>query len=376
MKSSTLLKVKRLCFILFLSLLVSCTKKDEPKEISIDQSELLKNLMENVISPAYQDYKHALSELNASWIANKENLTEEKLTAVREKFKDAYLSWVHCEPFDFGPAKDEKLYTYTAVFPSRADFIEKNIGGESHDFGTVKGFSALDYLFYGKKQGDDYQRATVQEVITQLKTSQARRDYVTQTIKDMVDKIAAVKLLWEKDYGEKFLTSLGVAKESSISNVINDLSKNYELTKNGRLGLPLGKKHLGEKQPEQLEARFSNLSSQLIIESIKSVQNIYLGQSKAGKMGLSFYDWLGKFRRAKLVDGSEQEISKALKDQLHLALESCKAMPEDMYEALANSKADKIETAYAEVQKAVVLIKVDMTSLIGVQIVYADNDGD
>ena len=367
---------------LFLFFLVAC-KKDEEQKTSIDQAALLENMLQQVILPAYQDYSNSLQAFDKSWSAFKTNQTKAQLGAVQKDFKQAYLNWTHCEPFDFGPAMEQSLYSYTAVFPAKPELIEKHIGAKDLNVldqetnATARGFSALDYLLYGKKSGEDvYQKATPSEVVGTFKADKVRRDYVDGVLQRMKSRIEKVESLWKGDYGKKFLSTLGVAKESSISNLANFFSKTYELTKNARIRFPLTD-GIGKSHPELLEARFSGISKDLIVESIKAAQNIYLGRSKSGKDGLGFHDWLEKIGGTKKVDGKEQGIAEALNAQLKTALEACQAIPQDMEAALSSgTQKDKIQTANLEVSKAVVLIKVDMTSLIGVQIVYADNDGD
>jgi len=50
-------------------------------------------------------------------------------------------------------------------------------------------------------------------------------------------------------------------------------------------------------------------------------------------------------------------------------------IPESLAESVS-TQTGKVDKAYAELQQLVVLLKVDMTSVLGVQITYQDNDGD
>jgi predicted lipoprotein len=68
-------------------------------------------------------------------------------------------------------------------------------------------------------------------------------------------------------------------------------------------------------------------------------------------------------------------LDEAIRNKFKDAKSALVDIPETLAESVSTQSA-KVDKAYAELQQLVVLLKVDMTSLLGVQITYQDNDGD
>ena len=72
----------------------------------------------------------------------------------------------------------------------------------------------------------------------------------------MVNELSNVRSSWTS-YKGTFVASTGTETTSAFSLLINEFNKDYELSKNAKLGIPLGKQSLGIQLPEYIEARYS-----------------------------------------------------------------------------------------------------------------------
>jgi predicted lipoprotein len=148
--------------------------------------------------------------------------------------------------------------------------------------------------------------------------------------------------------------------------LVNQLNFDFELLKNAKIGIPLGKKTLGVTQVDKIESPFAKQSIALAVENLNSIENAFKGASGSGLD--DYLDALGaKYNQNDLSD----EILSGFAES-RTALE---AIDNDLATAI-DSETSKVETAHTALQNLVVLLKVDMPSQLGVQITYQDNDGD
>ncbi|MDQ3534753.1 MAG: peptidase M75, Imelysin, partial [Bacteroidota bacterium] len=158
---------------------------------------------------------------------------------------------------------------------------------------------------------------------------------------------------------------------SSFGELVNELNFDYEVIKNPKVGIPLGKKSLGQKLPESVEAYYSGISKDLALLNVKAIEDIYSGRSKAGTEGKGLDDYLNQLN-AQYNGGF---LSAAINSQFDIVKSKIQVIPDPLSDAIINHQ-NIVEEAYSEIQKMVVLLKTDMPSAMGVLITYQDNDGD
>lgn len=343
--------------------LASC-KNDDPNEPSgegFDKEEMLENIGENVILANYSQLKNSVDGLESKAEAFELSKNETSLNALRDQFTAAHLAWQQCSPFEFGPAADLNLRLALNTFPTDTAKINQNITNGSVDFNAAqnadaKGFPALEYLFFEQSVGDAVSKLSKPEVWA----------YVDANINFISDLVDQVNQKWESDYLTEFKTNTGSSVGSSLGMLVNELNYDFELIKNAKIGIPLGKKTLGEPQLDQIEAPYSKTSLALAIANLSAVEALFAG---ADGSGLDDYlDALG-------AQYNGEDLSAAIKagfEESELALESIES---DLTTAISDNP-NQVENAYAALQNLVVLLKVDMPSQLGVQITYQDNDGD
>lgn len=368
-----------LCAVFIAMLFAKCKKKDESAEItpesSFDKTGMLSNIGENIIIPNYNELKtkiDSLKILNDLFIANP-SLTS--LNALQTQFIKSYFTYQSCSTFEIGPAEDEIIRVNFNTFPCDTLEIKTKIETGNVSLSTVadidsKGFPAIDFLIYGSSQNNN---AVLINYTTGVNAANAK-NYLALLINELKLKTDAVNTAWAVNggnYGSTFKGNTGSDVGGSIGMLVNQLNYDFELLKNAKIGIPLGKKTFGTPIPEKVEAYYSTQSLVLVTEHLKSIENIYLGRNSQNADGLGLDDYL---EHAK-AQHSLGLLNDVIKSQFTLAKTKLAAIPGTLSQAVV-SNAAIVDAAYAELQKLVVLLKVDVPSALGILITYQDNDGD
>ena len=176
---------------------------------------------------------------------------------------------------------------------------------------------------------------------------------------------------WNNGYKTTFVSRQGNDVGSSMGLLINQLNFDWELLKNFQIGIPAGKKTLGEVLPDKVESLNAKNSAQLAKARLMSIKNLYLGKNKSGEDGLGLHDYLLALESN--YNGSL--LAEVILAQMNKAEVALNAVNDPFQDELVNNLA-VVDNAYKEIQKTVVLLKTDMPSALGVLITYQDNDGD
>ena len=123
--------------------------------------------------------------------------------------------------------------------------------------------------------------------------------------------------------------------------------------------------------PEKVEVMYGKYASELSRHSIRNIENIYLGRSRSGNDGQGLDDYLA-FINANYNGGSLNDVIKSRLTEVRMALD---AIPNDLGYAVVNNPTP-VNDAYLKMVQALVLLKTDMPSALGILITYQDNDGD
>lgn len=366
------MKYRIITFCLLLGI-VSCKKKDkkdteEPAPV-FDKQALVVNLADNVIIPAYAQFKTSLDSLNTALSNFNASFNSADFQSLKQKYSAAYKHYQLISPNEFGPAESVVVRMNFNVFPTDTKQVNLNIKNGGYDLGSVinldaKGFPALDYLLYGVNSTED-------DMIQKFQSNSARRQYATDVVQDMVTKTKTVLDTWNASYRSTFVNSLGTDVGSSIGFVVNQLNFELDYLKNAKIGIPLGKKSLDVPMPSNCEAYYGAQSVEFALETLTAIENMYLGRGLNGVDGKGFDDYLDHLD-AKYNGGS---LNNAIKQQFNTARTKLKNIP-DPLSIQVTSNSSVVNAAYTELVKLLVLLKTDMPSNLGVVITYQDGDGD
>jgi len=366
------MKIFKFILLLISSVFLNACDNTGGEVMNFDRQAMLTNYAASIIVPGYQIYQQEVASLETAVSAFSATPDVANLTAVREAFQDAYLSWQRISFYEFGPAMDQLLRTSTNSFP--ADFITINNNIASADYNLkalsnndAKGLPAIDYLLYGIAEGET---AILDEFVNNESTGQ----YLADVVADMKIRIDAVVAEWTSGgYSEDFINRDGTDVGSGLSMLINTYNQHFErFTRDAKVGIPLGIRSSGIPIPNNVEALYSGISLQLALANVRAIYQMYKGQSSTvSQDGIGIHDYLEELD----VQFNGSTLSKEIDQRFSTAIELIEKIPAPLQTAVIASKTE-VEAAYNVLQVLVVLNKVDAASAMGVTINYADNDGD
>lgn len=343
---------------------LSSCKGPEPEDPSgenFDKEAMLQNIGANIIEASYEALNTKLSEVEGKIGEFEQEMSEAKLNALRTSVADAHLLWQACSPFEFGPAAEQNLRLSVNTFPLDTARVNDKIANSDFELegtqdASAKGFPALVYLMYA---GD------VADVLSNLQ-NQNTWTYFKTNFEFVQTKTSTVYNAWKNGYTNDFAGNTGSSAGSSISLLVNQLNFDFELIKNAKIGIPLGKKTLGVSQTDKVESPFAKQSVALALANLNSIENAFKGTSGSGLD--DYLDALG-------ARYNQNDLSDEILNGFAESRAALEAIDNDLATAI-ETETSKVETAHTALQNLVVLLKVDMPSQLGVQITYQDNDGD
>ncbi|WP_303312638.1 imelysin family protein [Hymenobacter sp. BT730] len=338
-------------------------------DTSLDRKALLTHWADSLIKPGYQRFNEKLTALQAATTAFTTAPSTATLLEARQAWQVAYVEWQKVELYEFGPAESVSLRNHFNIYPTDATGIDRNISLGSYDFELAtaipqQGFPALDYLLNGIAPSDA-------AIAQQYASSANHRRYLTDVVAKMQQTFGTVYSQWNGSYRDTFVNNAGTDASSSLSRVINAYSLYFErYLRAGKVGIPAGTMS-GTPRPEKIEAYYQGgkLPLQLATTAHTTVQQFFNG--RAGQPSLkSYLDALGaKDSR------TGQSLTSIINTQFGVSYQQLSSLGPDLYTTMTARNGDAV-ASYNEMQKAVRLIKVDMTSALGITVTYVDNDGD
>lgn len=373
---------KTIPFVLLAVLIYACSSDnttDQGATDNFNRGALLTNVADNIIIPAFQDFSDKLSTLKTSSETFTSNPTTTNLATLRSSWLQSYKAWQHVEMYDIGKAIDFGTDTRTGgtgfsahfnVFPLTVATVENNISNGTYNFDEIpnysaQGFPALDYLLYGVAADD----TAILEKYTTNTNAVNYKKYITDIVNKMIDVNAQILNDWNTSFRDEFVASTANTTTSSLNTLINDFIFNYE--KNFRakkIGIPVGV-FSSTTLPEKVEALYrKDISKELVLEALTSIERVFNGTSFTGNAsGVGFKNYLEELDRA--------DIANEITTQLAVARTQINGLNDNVYQQIIDNESSVLNV-YSEIQKVVVLLKVDMLNAFNVSLDYTDADGD
>lgn len=356
------------------TLLLSCDKKKKEEENNtedFDRSSLLSNIGENIIKHRYERLNTSINTLESTIVNITSPININQLETIRSAFKDAYQKWQGCSSFEFGPAANSALRATLNTFPSDTTQINTNITAGGYNLGTASnivatGFPALDFLLFNKNNS----QAQI-DYFNNASNGTNRITYLKDIATQIKASVNAVNQEWQTNYVTTFKNANGTDVGSSLSLLINSINLDFEkFIRDGKVGIPLGVRSLGTALPTKTEAYYSGESLILLEESIISLQNIFNGKGElTGSIGLD--DYLNHLN----TKHGDELLSSKINTQFSAIIKKIDLLNHPINKEVVNNQA-AVQNVYNELQKLIVLLKVDLSSALSILITYQDNDGD
>ncbi|MEN3324519.1 imelysin family protein [Mariniflexile soesokkakense] len=371
--------IKKIVSIVVLALVIaacSSSEADGDKKAAdnFDRQTMLINWADNIIIPVYQDLNTKLESLVTAKDDFVVTPNQTNLDALRTAWLNAYKVWQYAELFNIGKAEAINYGYQMNVYPTTVADVEANIASGTYDLthannNDAVGFPALDYLLYGVASGD----AAILNVYTANDNAAGYKKYVSDLVNQMKSQTQTVLNDWTSGYRDTFVNSTSNTATSSTNKLTNDFIYYYEKgLRANKIGIPAGN-FSTSPLPDKVEAFYNQgLSKVLALEAINAVQNFFNGKAyNSTSTTNSFNAYLDYLNIAK---GGE-DLSTLINNQLNLARTKLEVLDANFTNQI-NTDNSKMTIAFDELQKAVVLFKVDMVQAMNISVDYVDADGD
>lgn len=378
----SLLRYQGSGFLLVMFLIAGCGgsgSDPDPVVDPLDRVPMLTNWADNIVIPSYDKFDAKLKTMVSAAEAFSSAPSSTTLAAFRSNWIDAYVEWQRVELFEFGPADRSTMRNFFNIYPADEAGIAQNIADPNSNLAlpvaySTQGFPALDYLLNGLADTDQ----DILALYTSDPDAAKRLAYIKRLTDRMTSIFTTVISDWKGSYRDTFISRTGLDIGSSTSIVVNSYVLNYErFIRSGKIGIPSGAMTAsgGVKYPEKVEAYYQrDISLTLAKAAHQASIDFFNGRSvSADTEGPSFKSYLNALDAKDPNTGTL--LSQIIVDQLSAANLKLGTLGDNLYEQVVNNNQPMIDT-YAEMQKVVRLIKVDMTSAMSVTITYTDNDGD
>ena len=359
----------------------ACSKEEnsvtEQTDLNKDRKAVLVHMADNIIIPSYAGFKVKFDAMSAKSAAFTAKPDIAALTEFRQAWVDAYNEWQKTEVFDFGPASRNGITNYYNIYPTSVSGINNYINNPAENFEVTasydkQGFPALDYLLNGVGKTD----ADIVAWYTAPTDGPKRIAYIKRINDHMDALLKTVISEWSGTYYTNFTTKTGTDIGSPMGEVVNSFVLHYErYIRSGKIGIPSGAMQNGVVAPEKVEAFYKKDISQTLAKTAhQATVDFFNGKDvKTGSNGLSLKSYLDGLGAKDATSGNK--LSEIINVQFEASRKKLDALKPNLYqEVLTNNQAMK--DTYAEMQKVVRMLKVDMTSAMSITITYTDNDGD
>ncbi|MFT4673575.1 MAG: hypothetical protein ACI9R6_000465 [Saprospiraceae bacterium] len=363
------------CFLVFVS---ACGEDDAslpaPSD-SFDRSALLVNWADNIIIPAYDNFATTLNVLVNASQSFADTPTSVSLEEVRTSWLTAYSSFQKVSMFEIGRAETLNYRNRLNVYPTNTAEIDGYISSNSWDFAlpsTIdsQGFPALDYLLYGL--------GTDQEILDQYTTGTnalSYKMYLLDLVTTMQTLTNEVTSDWENGYRETYITNTSSSASGAVDQTVNSFLFYYEKSlRAGKVGIPAGV-FSGSPLPQNVESlHYEFISKQLLLEALSATISFFNGEGFTSDFpgnGFGLSSYLDALNTVK--NGSD--LSVLINNQFQTASAKIALLDNSFVEQISTDNTKMLET-YDELQRNVILMKVDMLQALSIDVDYVDADGD
>lgn len=370
LKFGTLLLAATLIF-------VACSSDNESSEESndsFDRGAMLANWADNIIVPAYTSFNAATTELQSKTSDFTSNPSTAGLQNLRTAWKNAYVSFQNVSMFEIGKAEELRFRNRMNVYPTNVSDLEGFVSSGVYDFSlpstiTVQGFPAIDYLINGLAETD----AEILEFYISSSNAEGYKTYLN-TLSESINTLSSSVLTdWNGGYRDAFVANTSSAASGAVDKLTNDYIFYFEKSlRAGKVGIPAGI-FSNEVLPQNVEAYYDeNFSKELLLEALKSSHDFFIGKSFNGSSnGQSFKSYLDYLNTIK----NGENLGVLINNQFEVAKNKSNNLNANFVQQIVTDNSKMLDE-YNELQRIVVLMKVDMVQALDISIDYVDADGD
>ncbi len=367
--------IKKISTILILSLLLfaACSTEDDGGENtetdSFDREAMLTHWADKFMARDYLGLKMVTLRMSLASTKFLEEPTQANLDAAREVYREAYGRFQGVSMFEIGKGEEINFRNYINTYPADVAAIEANIASREYNLElpstyAQQGFPAADYLLYGMADTDE-------EIIKIYQEKAGVFTYLHTVMDRMVDLTAQMEESWRSFTRDDFVNNTSSSSTGSVDKFTNDYVMYFEkILRSGKIGYPAGA-FTGTPSPQNVEAYYADdLSKELYQAALQSFYDFYLGKSEIGD-GPSYSQYLIYLDSMK--DG--ENLDDLIKAQFAKVFAESEKLDDSFRTQIATDNSVMLSN-FDELQKLVVLLKLDMMQALSVSVDYVDSDGD
>jgi predicted lipoprotein len=355
---------------------VSCGGDDsteqDPVTDNFNREVMLVHWADNFILPGYTDLETSLNSLEVAAAGFTQAPTAASLANVRSSWLTAYNAFQAVSMFEIGRAEQLNFRNRLNVYPTDTNELSGLISSGSWNLELpsaidVQGFPALDYLLFGLGT-DDVTIASFSTVVNALNY----KAYLTELIQIMKSLTSQVKSDWSGQYRETYVANTSSSAAGSVDQTGYAFLFYYEKAlRAGKVGIPAGV-FSGRPLSQNVEGLYSKQHSKQLLETaLGAAQNFFNGNGITGTNGNSLNAYLDTLNTVK--NGSD--LSSLINSQFQAAQSKIDVLQANFADQIESDNAKMLES-YDELQRNVVLLKVDMLQALSIDVNYVDADGD
>lgn len=365
---------KSILFILSIILIISACQKSAVNKTDVvldSRGELLENVTNNIIIPAYENLKSDIDNLSQSAIDFTNNPDLSTISILRNAWLNAYVSWQRVEMFTIGKAEEINYIKSMNTYPCNTTQINNNLLSQSYDLNTsnfpswsAQGFPALDYMLYGLDSDSN--------MILNYYTGNDGEKYLSY-LNDLIAQMSSNTTLVVQDWQNNktnFINSDGNTATSSFNVLTNDFIYYYEKgLRANKIGIPCGVWNGFQPYEIGIEAYYrKDISKHLALTSLNACRDFFMGRGVNSEMlGVSYADILS--------ENGESSLSSEIINAINEAEIAITNLASNFRLQLTQDQTNMLY-AYDEIQDVVALLKVKMLNSLDVTVDYQDSDGD
>ncbi|MEX2600297.1 MAG: imelysin family protein, partial [Balneolaceae bacterium] len=199
------------------------------------------------------------------------------------------------------------------------------------------------------------------------------RAYLTDLVTRIDNLTNEVLNHWETGFRNEFVSNSGNGANASVDLMVNDYIFYYEKAlRAGKVGIPAGV-FTGTPSGSHVEAVYrKNLSKELLLEALDATQRFFNGyhfsSTTTGESLASYLDYLNTMKQG-------SDLSTLINTQFESARSEIQALDNNFTMQIETDNPSML-SAYDELQRNVINLKVDMLQALDITVDYIDADGD
>lgn len=374
-----------------------------------NEADLVANLTNNVITPAFEDFEAMASQLNlsvAQYCQSEIGFTAGSVDAqqrdsdkdqARDDWRSAMSSWQAVEMMQIGPLIENqnslrnKIYSWPvtntcAVDQDVAFFNAGNINGTPYDVSnrvvTRRGLDALEYLLFNDELNHSCTANTAPsgwDNLTDRQRTEQRCEFASELTADLMNNVQELLTAWSGSTGyAQSLLNAGSQPGSDFNNLheaVNRISDAIfyldTVTKDSKLAVPLGLFDNDCQQnacPENLESQYANHSLENIRSNLIAIRTIFTGETDGNANTTGFDDYL--------IEEGAQATATNINNAIDNAINNIDAYQVTLNNALVNS-TNNVQVTHDQIKAITDQLKTDFITQLALQLPASsagDND--